>query len=568
MGKNGKLRKKRRLESAQSSLRIESHSESDEGSIDKIAIPSKNVPSDPLSTSCIQNAVACLEYYVKCIHHYQAPECKVLRKSLFPLIDDQKSKYFDPVMKSSVYTVNDDIAEPDASLHDLSSAIATFLALGNNLEFFRSKDMKSVRRALYPFVVVARSASGVKDPCINISGEISNALNLRQWEVVFHKLVDMKRANIIPKLGALQRWVRQCGDIQPKELAIFLLSRVIDLTSATHLEEKDAIMLAETYNLYAAEMDGDDSRPAQLIYLPPFIAFHRRNCVEERSICSSASVFSVSMDNFEIDSCVLGKDRRPPSSIDMNIYRNKKDAIKFDRFDAEQLCVCHINNGSGSASCQGNKFKDCNICKGVCRDEVEGVKGAILLSNVLSSTECEQLIRCAEMLGYYDDAVEGIEALVWIADKSFLQPIFERCKNMLPQQAVNGKKVAGINPRLRFFRYQKGAVYRPHIDGSWTANGDAALTSHDVNEVHSYFTFLFYLNDDFDGGGTTFFVAPSADGGITSHSTAIVAHTVQPIQGSVLCFPHGVVEGSLVHEGSAVIGNGRKYVIRTDLMFS
>jgi hypothetical protein len=46
----------------------------------------------------------------------------------------------------------------------------------------------------------------------------------------------------------------------------------------------------------------------------------------------------------------------------------------------------------------------------------------------------------------------------------------------------------------------------------------------------------------------------------------IEARGVKPRQGAVLCFPHGVSVGSLVHEGSAV-ANGVKYVIRTDALF-
>ena len=71
------------------------------------------------------------------------------------------------------------------------------------------------------------------------------------------------------------------------------------------------------------------------------------------------------------------------------------------------------------------------------------------------------------------------------------------------------------------------------------------------NEYHyDYFgdrwsrlTFLVYLNDDFEGGGTTFYV-PSKEVG------NLEAFTVEPRQGSVLVFPHGGVAGSLVHEGS------------------
>jgi hypothetical protein len=219
---------------------------------------------------------------------------------------------------------------------------------------------------------------------------------------------------------------------------------------------------------------------------------------------------------------------------------------------------------------------------------VPGVSGALLLSNVLTSRECQQFINIAESFGYVRDAVDGIEAFVMMGDDALLGPIFDRCKHLLPQHTPDGKPLKCINPRLRFFRYSQGAEYHPHIDGSWTLGGsDKSYYSEgkDATE-HSYMTFLIYLNGGFDGGGTTFFVAPSQDlpgaasmtpdsissGNTPSRTsegsfTPIIAQSVEPVEGSVLCFPHGVVEGSLVHEGSAV-ESGVKYVIRSDVMFT
>ena len=67
---------------------------------------------------------------------------------------------------------------------------------------------------------------------------------------------------------------------------------------------------------------------------------------------------------------------------------------------------------------------------------------------------------------------------------------------------------------------------------------------------------------DFEGGHTTFY---------QPNQTAlghIDARGVQPTTGAILCFPHGEI-GSLVHEGSAVVGSSRgaKYVIRTDVIY-
>ena len=76
---------------------------------------------------------------------------------------------------------------------------------------------------------------------------------------------------------------------------------------------------------------------------------------------------------------------------------------------------------------------------------------------------------------------------------------------------------------------------------------------------YSRFTFLLYLNDEFDGGETTFFVP--AEG-----ASGLCARAVRPAQGAVLVFPHGDAAGSLVHEGSGVT-KGVKYIIRTDVVY-
>ena len=65
------------------------------------------------------------------------------------------------------------------------------------------------------------------------------------------------------------------------------------------------------------------------------------------------------------------------------------------------------------------------------------------------------------------------------------------------------------------------------------------------NEVEaSYFTFMIYLNDNYEGGETTF-----------------DAQTINPKQGTALIFFH-----DLEHEGRSV-KKRTKYVLRTDIMF-
>ena len=71
------------------------------------------------------------------------------------------------------------------------------------------------------------------------------------------------------------------------------------------------------------------------------------------------------------------------------------------------------------------------------------------------------------------------------------------------------------------------------------------------NGERSELTFMVYLNDDFAGGATRFF-----------HLDRTLRMSVQPERGSALVFVH-----RQLHEGSAV-DSGRKYVLRTDVMYA
>lgn len=101
-----------------------------------------------------------------------------------------------------------------------------------------------------------------------------------------------------------------------------------------------------------------------------------------------------------------------------------------------------------------------------------------MLSNVLSRTECAQLIACATKIGYVPslsysvsdkDSKDGAEGCVWVVPAEILDTIFTRVKAFLPAK-INNRKLTGINGRFRFYRYSVNALYRPHVDGSWPAS--------------------------------------------------------------------------------------------------
>lgn len=94
----------------------------------------------------------------------------------------------------------------------------------------------------------------------------------------------------------------------------------------------------------------------------------------------------------------------------------------------------------------------------------------------------------------------------------------------------------GLNTPLRVYRYDVGQSFGVHIDQSYRG----------PDETLSRLTFMVYLNDDFEGGETTF---PPLD------------QVVEPRTGRMVLFQHAVE-----HAGE-VVTRGTKYVLRSDVLY-
>ena len=97
-----------------------------------------------------------------------------------------------------------------------------------------------------------------------------------------------------------------------------------------------------------------------------------------------------------------------------------------------------------------------------------------------------------------------------------------------------------MNERFRFLRYTEGDFFKSHFDGAYTRPD---------NSEKSQITVQLYLNEDCEGGETTFF-------GPNNEEVRVV-----PQPGKVLIFEH-----HLLHEGS-LLKSGTKYAMRTDVMY-
>lgn len=121
-----------------------------------------------------------------------------------------------------------------------------------------------------------------------------------------------------------------------------------------------------------------------------------------------------------------------------------------------------------------------------------------------------------------------------IFDNNLAKTLFQKAVEFLPQTHED-YQVLDFNEMFRIYKYSSGQRFKMHRDGSYIRN---------ENEK-SFYTFLIYLNDDFEGGETEF----------------ENLFTVAPKKGSALVFYH-----PLRHEGKTLI-SGLKYVLRTDVMY-
>lgn len=169
------------------------------------------------------------------------------------------------------------------------------------------------------------------------------------------------------------------------------------------------------------------------------------------------------------------------------------------------------------------------------------------IENVLSERKCTELIERIEALkpsiapintaqGSRVRADVRNNERVMFDDHEFAQSIYEKALEKVPHE-MNGYSIVGANERIRCYRYRAGMRFAPHADGAFVRNS---------NEV-SFYSYLVYLNEGFEGGETTFFTEPEV--------------AISPKLGWGLLFQH-----ALIHEGSEV-KSGTKYVARTDLMY-
>ncbi|MCJ1318526.1 hypothetical protein MMC15_003856 [Xylographa vitiligo] len=200
---------------------------------------------------------------------------------------------------------------------------------------------------------------------------------------------------------------------------------------------------------------------------------------------------------------------------------------------------------------------------------------AVVLENVLTAAECEQLIQAAEATtsagwepaminvggGRQELALDtrNCGRIIW-DDSEIIGKIWSRVKDHVPelQSFCNypGHKweetwqMTRPNERMRFLKYGVGQYFDAHCDGAYVTPD---------NTERSFYTLHLYLNESDPEGPDGELVGGSTE----FHSMNMKrSYKVIPKIGRVLIFQHR----GLLHSGEEVLC-GMKYTLRTDLMY-
>ncbi len=177
------------------------------------------------------------------------------------------------------------------------------------------------------------------------------------------------------------------------------------------------------------------------------------------------------------------------------------------------------------------------------------------IADVFSADECRELIARAESTGFQAATVrtaQGQKLLpnirnnqrVNLHDNRLANQMFQRIQDVLP--ILDQQSAVYADPKLRFYKYIPGQAFKRHRDGSVT----------DQQSRVSKLSYLIFLNQEFEGGFTTFSDHTFQDG--VKHTKE---QTIVPATGSALLFRH-----RRWHEGTRVT-QGVKYVLRTDIFY-
>lgn len=443
---------------------------------------------------------------------------------------------------------------------ELDIAIETLTTLAQHPSLTKSKACKDLRVAVYNFrqsCTTGVNAAGklmTSQRCTtaanvdvvegaNLTARVTAALADEKYLDAKIHLAEMRLRREQPKLGALCRWVRDLDVVtQPKGISLDHPERTA--------KDRELLSVLDAVLRVACPIDSNASSSSSSSQIAPQVVWDLRPSTTPHQVYASVldkSILASGSGSLPSSLRVLettpGHLRKPPNHHPAILYTSEPNTVRLSP-ETPPITYHHHPN----------------------------VPNLSLATNVLSPAECKAIIAAGESVGFLPDTPirEGGDTSVlahnfyWIVDSAFHDRLWSRVAPFVPA-CVDGRVSRGLNRRFRVYRYVPGAEYRCHIDGAWPPSGilpDDTYVYDDSpadKKQSSLFTFLLYLNDEFEGGETTFYMPASVEGTLN-------AYPVRPVMGGVAVFPHGEARGALLHEGTSV-RKGAKYIIRTDIEY-
>ncbi|KAF9890096.1 hypothetical protein FE257_006257 [Aspergillus nanangensis] len=425
---------------------------------------------------------------------------------------------------------------------ELDITLETLTSLAQYPGLIKSKACKDLRVAVYDFrQACTTGANNAEDA--NLTARITGALADEKYIEAKVLLAEMRIRGQQPKIGALCRWVRDLDVVSGLSTQPGAVQKDRSATDIALLGVLDAVLRVSTpidTNPNAVDSTSPiafqsiwDLRPAT-DPLPVYAS------VLDKSILAHAPKSPSALRIIERTPAKL---RKPPNHHDAILYTTAENAVPLAAAGPPITYQPH-----------------------------PAVPGLGVALDVLSPSECQAIIAAGESVEFVPDAPlreDGDMSILahnfyWVVDTAFQEMLWARISPYVPQ-CINGRLARGINRRFRVYRYVPGAEYRCHVDGAWPPSGilpdDTYVydSSPEDKKQSSLYTFLLYLNDEFEGGETTFFMPAAREGTLN-------AYPVRPVMGAVAMFPHGESNGALLHEGTGV-RKGAKYIIRSDIEY-
>ncbi|KAK1144157.1 hypothetical protein N8T08_005819 [Aspergillus melleus] len=428
---------------------------------------------------------------------------------------------------------------------ELEITIETLAALTQHPSLTKSKACKDLRVAVYDFRQACNTGANAAEGA-NLTARITGALADEQYTEAKILLAELRIRGEQPKIGALCRWVRDLDVVsglskQPNALHLPPQRSARDLQLLSVL---DAILRVSTP--IDTNPKAIDSPSSPIAFQP---VWDLRPSTESLPMYASVLDKSIlahapkSPSALRIIEETPGPLRKPPNHHPAILYTTAPNAVPLA--SAGPAATYHPH---------------------------PAVPGLGLATDILSTDECKSIIAAGESVNFLPDAPfrgDGDMSILahnfyWVVDIPFHDLLWSRIAPHVPP-VINGRRARGLNRRFRVYRYVPGAEYRCHIDGAWPPSGilpdDTYVydASPEDQKQSSMYTFLLYLNDEFEGGETTFFIPGVRDG-------VLNAYPLRPVMGAVALFPHGESNGALLHEGTSVT-KGAKYIIRSDVEY-